>query len=335
MVDEMREARIVVDLIHKQVNPRSFGSVSAESTYAYLSFNNTQLDIEVSVTESVTTGNNIFSLTTWNLPTNAQLTSGDQVFMRFYWMQDVNKFKIYSGIIETVVVESDGQDLKYTFNGALIEDFLMNTLRPRTVSEAAYSNVLKTFGDLQSALQILGIDRVKCVVPGWENLDHILPETDIQIGKKTVLEILQELVSNFKTEIGKDVIAQYNEQNSEILIALDSDKESYGTLTILVLGDEDLFDYRMETVDVSSLESDEELYADTDDTSVDLTELAGDETESTPIPTVMVVKTTGVVGFTRSEIFKYNEHYYITSDVVHSFSDSDGYLIEIYANIVG
>ncbi|MDD4247517.1 MAG: hypothetical protein PHT13_00165 [Methanosarcina sp.] len=332
MTAEMREARIVVDLIHKQVNPSSFADpTNLDYTYSFLSFNNTQLDMDVSITVSITTGNNIFQITTWNLPTNRTLASGDQINIRVYWLQDTNKFKIYSGFIETIIVENDGQDMKHTLSGVLIEDFLMNTLKPRTVSESSYSNIVKTFGDLQSTLQIVGISTVRNIVPGWENLDHEVPGDYIQIGQKTVMEILHEIVTNFTAEVGKDITAVYNEQNSEVLFALNSDQESYGTITLLVLGDEDIFEYKMESVDTTDLE------AEFEESSVDLeTDFYEEDVDIEIVtPTVMVITTTGVVGFTRNEIFKYNEHYYIASDVIHTFTDSDGYLMDVYANIVG
>jgi len=332
MAEEMREARFTIDLITNANNINSFAEKDPETTYSFLSFNNTQMDMEVSITSSITTGNNVFEIVTWNLPTNRTLSSGDQITIRVNWMQDVKTFKLYSGYIETIVTEVDGQDLKYTITGALIDDFLMNTIRPRTVSERSYSNIIKTLAGLQSTLQLVGISSVTCVIPDWENLDHELPHDDIQIGKKTVLEILQELKVNFKTELGKEVSITYREQNNDVLIALYSDQESYGTITVLVLGDEDLFAYRMETVDTTNDESDAELYDDATDTSI---EYEYEDEEETVAPTVMVIQTTGVIGFMRNAIFKYNGHYYITSDVIHSFSDSDGYLMEIYANVVG
>lgn len=335
MVEEMREARFTLDLIASTTKINSFTEKELETTYSSLSFNNTQMDMEVSITSSITAGNNVFEIVTWNLPTNRTLNSGDRINIRVNWMQDIKTFKIYSGYVETIVTEVDGQDLKYTLTGSLIDDFLMNTIRPKTVSERSYSNVIKTLANLQSTLQLVGIASVTCVIPDWENLDHRLPYDDIQIGKKTVLEILQELKVNFKTELGKEVSITYNEQNNNVLIALYSDQESYGTITVLVLGDEDIFEYRMETVDTTSDESDEELYDDTTDTSIEYEYDYEDEEDTTVAPTVMVISTTGVVGFMRNAIFKYNGNYYIASDVIHSFSDSDGYLMEIYANIVG
>ena len=49
--------------------------------------------------------------------------------------------------------------------------------------------------------------------------------------------------------------------------------------------------------------------------------------------TLMIqIKTAGLPGFTYGEIFEYNDAYYISDDVVHTYSVDAGYLTEIYAH---
>lgn len=150
-------------------------------------FTNKQLHSELQIIDSVSNGNESFTFSVWNVPTDVMLKPGDILLFKYYWESDPQSATVYHGIVETVEKSRTNADTKVTAKGSTIHnDILYHTSIAKVYPKIDKFHQVKDMVEVDIGLKFMSNH------PSFYSLDSLL-KSPILTKAKTVAGILDDV----------------------------------------------------------------------------------------------------------------------------------------------
>jgi len=278
----------------------------SEDFVVRLQFDNTQLNCELKIIDSLEDASDTFVFKVYNLPIDTVLTSGDYLLFKYYWESNPKKYTSYHGIITTIGSKRTSAELQLTVKGQLVNQNILYhwSIYDKYPILQYYSDVK---GFIMNELKFNFTTRIK----GFS--DKIALPTPIFTRGKSVGIILENVCEQITKSILKEKndICRWKFLNGQtILIYKESD-----------LGGRILNEHIH--IQVPSIKYNDLLNYTPDDGEY-LIEVFG-------IPTLV----SGIVFYIDAEevpdYVTVESAYYIANEVEHNIRLSDGYTMRIHA----
>lgn len=157
-------------------------------------FTNKQLHSELQIIDSVSNGNESFSFSVWNVPTDVTLKPDDILIFKYYWESDPQSVTQYHGIVESVEKSRTNADTKVTAKGSTIHhDILYNTSIAKVYPKIDKFHQVKDMIEVDIGLKFMSNHST------FYSMDSLL-ETPILTKAKTVGRILDEVCQQLGDE---------------------------------------------------------------------------------------------------------------------------------------
>lgn len=285
---------VEVQLIHalEEEEPSPEGPTIATDA-ELLKIDNTQLNIELEISESAEMEGNKFKLSIWNLPKNTAMSANDYVIIEYYWQAYRSRGSGQRvGLVTSVTAIADGLDVKYVFTGTILENYLFTT------KKVAEPTIIKTLGEYLTLIQKFGYTQVASLLPDIRlETEFIEP---ILATDRTLMDITNEVRELLVIQTGLSVKIRLDFKTLVVFYDGNADTEAAAT-DVIVIDKEDVFRYK-ESLDRVQGES---FY--------------------------IYLEIFGLPHLKRTSLIKYDGVIYQVEEIINNFTLSDGYNMKIYA----
>jgi hypothetical protein len=287
--------RIEVTLIHDPIEEYdSATEVAPEDKVMALEVDNTQIDIELKLTNSEDNDSNAFTLTCWNLPTDVVMSSGDYIFLRWYWEgSPKHKSKKYVGVIEEANISMDSLDFKVELKGTLSEYFMF-TNKKLLVSE--YIETLADFGII--LMNNTTLNTLTSQIPDFGIYDDIGGR--ILVYNKTLKTITEEIVDKLTQALDTKIRYQIQDKTN-LVFYTKNDGAEVENVDVAIIEREDVFKRMFSSTRVAG-----ELY-------------------------YVYLETFGLPTLSVGSFIEHDNMFYKIEEIEHEITVSNGYNMKLYA----
>lgn len=289
-------------------------SVTSDDLFQF-KFDNTQLNCELKVVDSIDDEGDNFIFKVWNIPETVIFYPDDFLLFKYYWETDPKKYTTFHGLIKKVKSNRLSSDLETTIKGELVNQAILygTSVFQKFPKLTQYSDV-KNFVENELNLEFVSM------IPGFSQKTKLV--TPILTRGKSVGVIMELICKELTDTTLKTANPLYPNDVARWKFLPDGQ-------TILVYRDSDLISKNSSILNndvkmtVSSVDYNDLLeFTDVGDGSY-VIQIFGLPTIKAGV--VFYINTKGAPSFVTAE-----SAYYVVDEVEHNISLADGFIMKAY-----